>query len=168
VRSPEGEEGLVVRKIRHGTVIDHIPVGRALSVLRILGVSLTGPHRIAVLINVESRKIGRKDIVKIEGLEPRLEDLDRIALVAPTATINVVRDYRVVVKRKVEPPREVRGILRCVNPTCITRQEREQVTPRFVRVSLEPLVYQCVYCGSLLTEREIVEQLTGGADWRPP
>jgi len=156
-----GDEGLVVRKIRHGTVIDHIPVGRALQVLRILGVSLTGRHRIAVLINVESRKIGRKDIVKIEGLEPRLEDLDKIALVAPTATINIVRDYKVVVKRKVEPPRELVGILRCANPTCITRQEREPVTPRFVRVSLEPLVYRCVYCGSLLTEKDIVEQLAG-------
>ncbi|MEB3816395.1 MAG: aspartate carbamoyltransferase regulatory subunit [Desulfurococcales archaeon] len=158
-----GDEGLVVRKIREGTVIDHIPVGRALSVLRILGVSLHGRHRIAVLINVESRKIGRKDIVKIEGLEPRLEDLDKIALVAPTATVNIVKDYRVIAKRKVEPPREVVGILRCVNPTCITRQEREPVTPRFVRVSVKPLMYRCVYCGSILTEKDIVEQLAGQA-----
>ncbi len=158
-----GSEELVVRKIRDGTVIDHIPAGRALRVLRLLGVSLQGPHRIAVVINAESRKIGRKDIVKIEGLEPRVEDLDRIALIAPTATVNIVRNYRVVVKRKVEPPVEIRGILRCVNPTCITRREREPVTPRFRRISLEPLAYQCVYCGSILEEKDIIEQLSGDA-----
>jgi len=158
-----GDEGLVVRKIRHGTVIDHIPAGRALRVLRLLGATLGGGRRIAIVINAESRKLGRKDIVKIEGLEPRVEDLDRIALVAPTATVNIVRDYRVVVKRKVEPPAEVRGILRCANPTCITRKPGEPVTPRFRLVSRDPLEYQCVYCGSILGEREIVEQLGGPA-----
>jgi aspartate carbamoyltransferase regulatory subunit len=155
-------EGLVVRKIREGTVIDHIPAGRALRVLRLLGVSIQGPHRIAVVINAESRKLGRKDIVKIEGLEPRIEDLDKIALVAPTATINIIRDYKVVVKRKVSPPRELRGILHCINPTCITRKEGEPVTPRFRLVSLRPLAYQCVYCGSIIEERDIIDQLAGG------
>lgn len=157
----ESGNGLTVRKIRRGTVIDHIPAGRALRVLRILGVAPEQGYTIAVLMNVESRKIGRKDIVKISGLEPRIEDFHKISLIAPTATVNIVRDYKVVQKEKVRPPREVRGILRCINPTCITRQPREHVTPRFKLVQEDPLAYQCIYCSSLLEEKEILEQLAG-------
>ncbi len=154
-----GDNGLTVRKIRSGTVIDHIPAGRALKVLRILGVEPEQGYTIAVLMNVESRKIGRKDIVKISGLEPKVEDFHKISLVAPTATINIVRDYEVVRKEKVKPPEKVEGILKCINPTCITRQPREVATPTFRLVSRNPLVYQCIYCGSLLEEKEILEQL---------
>ena len=156
-----GEDGLTVKKIRYGTVIDHIPVGRALTVLRILGVKPEGGYRIAILMNVESRKIGRKDIVKIENLEIGVEETNRIALIAPEATVNIVKDYRVDVKRKVKPPHEIRGVLRCINPTCITRQERETVTPVFRMVSGSPLEYQCIYCGTIIGEREILEELSG-------
>ncbi len=156
-----GEDGLTVKKIRYGTVIDHIPVGRALTVLRILGVRPEGGYRIAILMNVESRKIGRKDIVKIENLEIGVEETNKIALIAPEATVNIVRDYKVDVKRKVKPPQEVKGILKCINPTCITRQDREPVTPVFRMVSSTPLEYQCAYCGTIIGEREILEQLSG-------
>ena len=153
------ENGLLVRKIRHGTVIDHIPAWRAPKVLRILGLKPGGDYSIAVLMNVESRKIGRKDIVKVSGVEIPRSDWDKIALIAPEATINIVRDYRVVEKEKVSRPREVKGILRCINPTCITRQPREPVEARFIMVSREPLIYKCMYCGSLLEEKDILEQL---------
>jgi len=152
--------GLTVRKIKDGTVIDHIPVGRALKVLKLLGIEPSGEYRIALVMNVESKKIGRKDIVKIENLELDSSDMDKIALVAPTATINIIRDYRVERKEYVKPPREVEGILKCINPTCISRQGREHIKSRFRIVREEPLTYQCIYCGSLLEEGEIINQLS--------
>ncbi len=150
----DGYKTLTVSKIRNGTVIDHIPSGRALKVLRVLGVDLSG-HRIAVLMNVESKKLGMKDIIKIEDYVPDREALDRIALVASRATITEIRDYEKVSKRRVEPPENVEGLLRCPNPTCITRAPREPVQPRFKLVSRNPLAYKCLYCGSTLREEEI-------------
>ncbi len=153
-------EGLIVRKIERGTVIDHIPAGRALAVLRLLGVDGSTGHRVALVMNAESRKMGRKDIVKIEGRFLSREETDRLALVAPTATINIVEGFRVVEKRRVKPPRVLRGVLRCPNPTCITRAPREPVEPVFYMKREEPLEYQCAYCGTIVGEREIIKQLT--------
>lgn len=150
---------MLVRKIREGTVIDHIPAGRALNVLKILGLTGREGLTIAVVMNVPSRKLGVKDIVKVEKrfLEP--SEVDKIALIAPSATINIIRDFQVASKRRVEPPAVVTGILRCPNPNCVTNSEREPVTPRFVRVSLSPLKLKCAYCEETLSEAEIVDQL---------
>ncbi len=150
---------LLVRKIRDGTVIDHIPAGRALAVLRILGITGREGLRVALVMNVESKKLGRKDIVKVEGryLTPRETDI--IALVAPTATINIVRGYEVVEKRPVKLPDVIHGVLRCKNPTCITRKEGEPIEPRFRVVSRSPVKLRCEYCGTVLTEDEILDQI---------
>ncbi len=151
-----------MRKIREGTVIDHIPAGRALAVLKILGISGEEGLRVAVVMNVESRKLGKKDIVKIENRHLRPEEVNKIALIAPTATINIVKDYDVVEKKRVELPSVIENILRCPNPTCITRKPREPIKPRFRVLSKNPLRLQCVYCGTILTAEDIVEQLIGG------
>ena len=151
---------LLVSRIRRGTVIDHIPAGRALSVLRILGLTGREGYRIAVVMNVDSRRLGRKDIVKIEDVFVDQETARRIALIAPQATLNVIEDYDVVEKRKLQPPDEIIGILRCTNPTCITRKPREPVKSKFKRLPGGRLRYQCVYCGTILEEDDIIEQLT--------
>ncbi len=152
---------LLVRRIKEGTVIDHIPAGRALMVLRILGITGREGYTVAAVMNVESRKLGRKDIVKIEGRYMAPEEIDKIALVAPTATINIVRDYEIVEKRRVEAPEHLRGIIKCTNPTCITRKPREPVTPLFRRVPGPGIRYQCLYCGTIIEEEEILQQLAG-------
>ncbi len=152
---------MLVRKIRNGTVIDHVPAGRALLVLKILGITGREGYRVAVVMNVESRKLGKKDIVKIEDRFMDPGEVDKIALVAPTATINIVKDYNIIEKRKVEAPKELYGIINCINPTCITRKPREPVTPRFKRIPGGKLRYQCVYCGTIIEEEEILSQLTG-------
>ncbi|MEM0303526.1 MAG: aspartate carbamoyltransferase regulatory subunit, partial [Saccharolobus sp.] len=82
------QEELIVSKIKDGTVIDHIPAGRALSVLKILGIKGDEGYRIALVMNVESKKIGKKDIVKIEGREIDDKEAELISLIAPSATIN--------------------------------------------------------------------------------
>ncbi len=155
-------ERLLVSKIRDGTVIDHIPAGQALNVLKILGITGKEGLRVAVVMNVESKKLGKKDIVKIEKLELKPEDVNRIALLAPTATINIIRNYEVISKSKVEVPQEIEGIISCNNPKCITNQPREPIKPRFKLVSLNPIMMQCEYCGYIMTHEEILRQLTGG------
>ena len=149
-------DGLLVRKIREGVVVDHIPPGRAFTVLRVLGLLPPKPYsgRIAIVINAESGKMGRKDIVKIEGYGVEDLSLEALGIVAPGATVNVVREYKVVEKRKLDLPEEASGVLRCPNPTCITRKEREKATPRMRLVSRSPAKYRCVYCGSTISEEE--------------
>lgn len=141
---------LTVSKIRSGTVIDHIPAGRALEVLRLLGITGREGYRLAVLMNVESHKLGRKDIVKIEGKLLEAKELNLIALVAPTATINVIEDFEVKSKFKVEVPEVVKDVLKCPNATCITNKEREPVRPTHKKVRDNPLEFQCLYCGTIV------------------
>ena len=152
---------LLVTKIKDGTVIDHIPAGRALQVLRILGISGAEGFRIAIVMNADSTRMGKKDIIKLENFYPKLEDLMKISLIAPTATINTIRDYEVVSKKQVEVPKVVEGILRCPNPTCISRKPGEPVVSRFLLVSSSPLRLRCYYCGTEIGEDEVLSQLTG-------
>ncbi len=151
---------LIVRRIKDGTVIDHIEAGEALRVLKILDLDLSGENIVAVVMNVESRKMGRKDIVKVEGVELTPEQVNKIALISPRATINIVRNYQVVEKRNVRIPDRVDGIIRCSNPTCITNHPRESIRAVFLKVSEDPLILRCYYCGNEMGRKEIVEQLS--------
>jgi aspartate carbamoyltransferase regulatory subunit len=152
-------ETMIVQRIANGTVIDHIPSGKALAVLKLLG----DPHekglRVALVMNVSSRKMVKKDILKVEGVELSDEQVQRLALVAPQATLNFVRSYQVVEKKKVSPPSTVIGLLKCVNPTCITVKQREPVYSVFNLLSQSPLTYACRYCGRELGEQEISAQV---------
>ncbi|MEM3086510.1 MAG: aspartate carbamoyltransferase regulatory subunit [Halobacteria archaeon] len=133
---------LRILPIRNGTVIDHIPAGQALKVVRILSISEKERNTVSIAMNVPSGAMGRKDIVKVENRRLRPQEVQKIALVAPRATINIVEDTRVVRKFKVEPPREVEGLLKCLNPSCITNSN-EPTVPRFLRT---PQGLRCVYC----------------------
>jgi len=159
-------EGLLVRRIREGTVIDHIPAGRALAVLRILGITGREGLRVAVVMNVESRRLGRKDIVKVEGRHLSSEEVNRIALIAPSATINIVKDYRVIEKKRVKLPSVIEGIIACTNPTCITRKPGEPLRPRFKIVAERPLQLQCTYCSTIIDEKDVLEQLEEAGEER--
>jgi aspartate carbamoyltransferase regulatory subunit len=138
---------LIVSKIENGTVIDHIPAGRALAVLRVLGITGKEGMRVALVMNVESSKLGKKDIIKIEGRELTPEEVNIISAVAPTATINIIRNFEVVKKFKVSPPEVIKGRFKCKNPTCITNAPRESVEPTFYLVRKEPPLFVCAYCG---------------------
>ncbi|MGC9148713.1 MAG: aspartate carbamoyltransferase regulatory subunit [Sulfolobales archaeon] len=150
---------LTVSKIIRGTVIDHIPAGRGIDVLKVLKITGREGYRIAVLMNVESKKLGRKDIVKIENrfLEPN--EVNIISLIAPSATINIIEDYEIKKKYRVEVPSEIKGVLKCPNPTCITNQSREPITSYFKKISSKPLRLQCMYCGTIIEENEIPRYL---------
>ena len=149
---------LRVEKIRDGTVIDHITAGTALAVLRILGITGREGQIVSVLMNVPSRKLGRKDIVKIEGRELSPGEVDRIALVAPKATINIIRNFEVARKEPVRPPTTIVDVLKCQNIACITNS-REPVKPVFrVEGKGENLALRCYYCGDLMGREEILKQ----------
>ena len=136
---------LKVQPIKDGTVIDHIPPGNALKVLKILGLTEKMPESvISIAINVVGKR-GKKDIVKIENRELKAEEVDKIALIAPNATINIIRNYEVVEKRRVEVPNEIVGIVKCSNPNCITNG-KEPIKTRFVVKSKHPLKIKCYYC----------------------
>ncbi|MWV41224.1 aspartate carbamoyltransferase regulatory subunit [Natrialba sp. INN-245] len=139
---------LRVSKIKSGTVIDHVVGGQALNVLAILGIDGSEGEEVSVGINVPSDRLARKDIVKVEGRELSQDEVDVLSLTAPDATINIVRDYDVVEKHRVDSPDVVEDVLSCPNPDCITAAG-EPVTSRFE--VLEDGV-RCSYCGTIVRE----------------
>jgi len=152
---------MLVQRIQSGTVIDHIPVQLGLVVLRLLGEPQKIGARVALVINATSTKMGKKDILKIEGVELRAPETQKLALVAPQATVNIIRDYKVAEKITVVPPERVSGVLVCPSSTCISTRRGEPIQGEFILKSRKPLVYTCVYCGSRISQSHIVAQLGG-------
>lgn len=152
------KDGLIVSKIKDGTVIDHIPAGRALAVLKVLGIKGNEGVRVALVMNVESKKMKIKDIVKIDGRSISEKEAALITLIAPTATINIIKDYEVVEKRKLSVPEIVESLLKCPNPNCITNNDIEAKS-RFVKESNSPLILKCDYCETYITEEDVLRQI---------
>jgi aspartate carbamoyltransferase regulatory subunit len=137
---------LKITPIRNGTVIDHIGNGLALEVLRIMGVqSLDKDSTVSVALHVRSGKLGWKDIVKVENMELSARKVNAIALIAPTATISIIREFKVREKRPVDLPERIVGVLRCPNLNCITNQS-EPVESEFEVERRRPVVLVCVFC----------------------
>ena len=139
---------LRVSKIRNGTVIDHVRGGQALNVLAILGIDGTDGEQVSVGMNVPSDRLARKDVVKVEDRELSQDEVDVLSLIAPDATINIVREYEVEAKHRVERPESVEGVLSCPNAGCIT-SEGEPVASKFD--VLEDAV-RCTYCDTIVRE----------------
>lgn len=152
------DKELRVSKIKDGTVIDHISGGYALDVVKILGITGQEKRVMTIAINVPSKRFRVKDIVKIEGraLSPR--EVNRIALVAPHASINIIRNYSVVEKLEVKLPKIIEGIVKCANPTCISNSD-EPVVAKFYVKNEEPLMLKCHYCGDILEKADILGSL---------
>jgi aspartate carbamoyltransferase regulatory subunit len=139
---------LRVSKIKSGTVIDHIAAGQAQNVLAILGIDGSKGETVSIGMNIPSDRLGKKDIVKVESRELSQNELDVLSLIAPAATINIVRDYDVIEKHRVERPEQVTGVLQCPNHNCVTT-ENEPVESEFV--VLDDGV-RCDYCDTIIRE----------------
>jgi len=148
---------LRVSKIREGTVIDHITGGHALDVVKILGITERRAGVVTVAMNVPSKRLGVKDMVKVEGRELAASEVDKIALLAPRATINIIKDYKVVEKKRVKLPDTLQGIVRCDNPACISNSS-EPVQSKFYVEKEEPLRLKCHYCGHVMEKQDILKQ----------
>jgi aspartate carbamoyltransferase regulatory subunit len=139
---------LLISPIRNGTVIDHITAGEALNVLKIIGITGTTTESVSVATNVASGKMGKKDIVKVVNRELSTEEVDRIALIAPRASISIIREYRVFRKKGVERPKFLVGTVKCPNPGCISNTN-EPIESRFAVI---PSGLQCLYCEWLISK----------------
>jgi aspartate carbamoyltransferase regulatory subunit len=143
---------LSVSAIQNGTVIDHIPANALFKVIQILGLDRI-ENQITFGTNLESKKLGRKAIIKISGIYFEDEDINRIALVAPEAKLNIIKDYEVVEKRIVEVPDSITGIAKCMNPKCITNFEH--VTTRFKVISKKNVALKCHYCEKITHQENL-------------
>lgn len=132
-----------VFRIQNGIVIDHVPHWSAFKVLEILGLRGTD-SLVTVGFGMASDKMGRKDLVKVENRELTAKDINKIALVAPNASINVIHDSVIVEKFKVRLPKQIEGLVKCCNPGCITHSE--PAPPRYKTLAREPLGLRCHYC----------------------
>ena len=149
---------LKIKAIENGTVIDHITANKALHILKILGLPDEDVINVTVAMNVSSRETGRKDIVKIENREIDHEELNQIALIAPKATINIIRNYEVIKKDKIILPQVIKSIIKCTNDKCITNYENEPINSNLNVIESQPPVLRCHYCEKLIKNEDIEKQ----------
>jgi aspartate carbamoyltransferase regulatory subunit len=145
-----------VEPIKHGTVIDHITAKKSLHVLKILGLP-DDDTNVTIAMNVSSKEDEKKDIVKIENRELKQNEVDQIALISSKATINIIRDYKIVAKDKVKFMDELESIISCTNPKCITNTN-EPIKTRFYLLKKSPILIRCHYCERLIGAEEIDQQ----------
>jgi len=148
-----------VTAINNGTVIDHLPAGTAMAVLRMLGLDTGRSSPITLAMNVPSSKLGAKDIIKIEDRELTHDELDRLAIIAPHASVSIIRAYVRAEKREVTLGEELVNIARCTFSNCITTNPREPLSHRLSVVSEDPLHLRCRYCGRSQDMDAIVDNL---------
>ncbi len=143
---------LKVSAIENGTVIDHIPASSLFYVISILGLDKS-KNQMTFGANLDSHKLGQKAIIKISNKFFEKDEINKIALVAPHAKLNIIKNYEVVEKRDVDIPDEVNGIVKCFNPKCISNNE--YVKTKFVVQDKEDLALKCHYCEKVTTRSEL-------------
>lgn len=141
-----------VSAIQNGTVIDHIPANVCFKVVNILGLE-TIDTPITVGTNLKSNQLGSKGIIKIADKFFEKDDINKIALIAPQAKLNIIKDYQVIEKRVVEVPETVKAIAKCVNPKCVTNVEN--ISTKFVVINKEKVDLKCHYCEKITNQENI-------------
>jgi len=147
------EMKLSVSAIENGTVIDHIPAQNLFKVITILGLEKID-NLITFGTNMESHRLGRKAIIKVANKFFERDEINRIALVAPHAKLNIIKDFNVVEKQVVEVPESFEGIVKCVNPKCITNAEA--VKTKFSVIDKQTVALKCHYCEKITDQEHMV------------
>ncbi len=142
---------LAVAALQNGTVIDHIPSSMLFKAVKILGIEALQTH-VTIGNNLGSRKLGTKGIIKVADVFFPEATLNRIALIAPSAKVNIIRDFEVVEKHQVTLPDNIVGIVKCDNPKCITNNE--PMKTRFEVIDSEDVTIRCHYCGHTVTSKD--------------
>ena len=145
---------LMVRRIKEGTVIDHIDEGKGLQVLDALRIDGHDGSLITIALNVPSGKSKKKDIIKVENKFLKDDDTNKIAVIAPKATINIIKNYKLIEKRRVALPNEIDRIFRCSNPDCITNST-EHIDSIMDVIDKEGMILKCRYCARILDVNKI-------------
>lgn len=134
---------MLVAAIQNGTVIDHIPTDKTYQVVSLLKLEeLT--TQVTIGYNYHSKKLGRKGIIKVEDKFFTDEEISRLSVVAPNIVLNIIHDYEVVEKKTVTTPDELKGIVKCNNPKCITNNE--PMSTLFHVTDKEHGTLKCHYC----------------------
>lgn len=147
-----GKKELAVAALENGTVIDHIPSDVLFKVVDILGIANL-PNHVTIGNNLDSKCMGKKGIIKIADMFFSEEEINRIAVIAPSAKINIIRNFEVQNKYKVVLPEKIVNIVKCNNPKCITNNEPMRTI--FHVIDSEHIHLQCHYCGKKVTADEI-------------
>ena len=147
------DKQLSVSAIKEGTVIDHIPATALFKVVSLLNLDKLDTM-ITIGNSLGSNKLGKKGIIKLSKVFFKDDEINKIALVAPCAKLNIIKDYDVVEKRVVEIPDEIVGIVKCVNPKCITNNQ--VVTTRYEVISKSEVKLKCHYCEKI-TDQDNIE-----------
>ncbi len=145
---------LMVRRIKEGTVIDHIDEGKGLQVLNALRIDGNDGSLITIALNVPSGKFKKKDIIKVENKFLKDDDTNKLAVIVPNATINIIKNYKLVEKRRVALPNEVDRIFRCSNPDCITNST-EHIESVMDVIDKEARILKCRYCSRMLDVNQL-------------
>ena len=138
-----GNKELLVAAIESGTVIDHIPTEKTFQVVNLLKLQ-EETHPVTIGFNLPSKKVGKKGIIKISNKFFTNEEINRLSVVAPKIVLNIIKDYEVVEKKTVETPDELKGIVKCNNPKCITNNE--PMLTVFNVVDKAHGILKCRYC----------------------
>lgn len=141
-----------VYAIKDGTVIDHIPAGKGLKIVRLLGLK-EGNNIVTLGMRLDSKRHGKKDIVKIEKRELTSQEVNKIAIVAPTATLNIIRNYKIAQKTPVALQDIIEEIIQCANSNCVTNNE--QVKTKFILKEKKPIKLLCYFCERTFGVEEI-------------
>src|SRR5574344_460556 len=149
----KNKQALQVAALRNGTVIDHIPAEKLFTVVSLLGLEHM-ENNITIGFNLESKKLGTKVIIKIADKFFCDEEINRISVVAPHVKLNIIRDYEVIEKKEVYMPDDLKGIVKCANPKCITNNE--PMATLFHVTDKENCVLKCHYCEKEQRKEEIV------------
>lgn len=144
---------LNVSAIENGTVIDHLPPKSVFQVIKILNLDQFD-NQILFGTNLDSKKYGKKGIIKVRNKFFKGDEIDKIALVAPKATLIVIKNFEVVEKRQVETPDEIVKFAKCFNPNCITNHQK--ITTKFKVIDHEELKLLCHYCEKITARDNIV------------
>ena len=135
---------LNISGLQEGVVLDHIQAGKSLDIYYHLGLDRLTDCQVAIIRNARSNKMGRKDIIKVEGPIDNI-DLDVLGYIDHNITVNVIKDSKIVEKKELHMPKQVKNVIRCKNPRCITsiEQELDQI---FLLTDEAKEVYRCKYC----------------------
>ncbi len=145
---------LIVRRINNGTVIDHIDEGKGLQVLTALELDGRDGNVTTIALNVPSGKYKKKDIIKVENRFLVEADTNKLAVIAPKASVNIIKNFKLVEKRRVSLPNEIDQIFRCSNPDCISNS-KESIESIMDVVDKENLVLKCRYCSRILDVNQL-------------
>lgn len=144
-----------VEALKEGTVIDHIPAGQGLKILRLFKFS-EGGERVTVGLNLSSRNMGSKDIIKVENVALTEDHANELALFAPKATVNLIKNFEVVKKHQLELPETIQGIFACPNSNCISHNEPVE-SFFYVKAQAHDTKMKCKYCEKVFSKDIVTE-----------